>query len=133
MYEKEIEAQTKKVANYLELLQIEMEKLAAWKCQAALQFLETQSNSKPAPVQEQTAKMTKTVLFKKTGYTVTTEKRRRHFCIKLKIYIKKEDLSYEVVKKHVGIFGQNFKTFGWCNKLSDTTIFNLYKYCRDNY
>ena len=132
MFENEIADAQTMVMTKLQELQVASDMLAVWKTRQALAYNAAQCSASDKIVLPATAKATKTIRFKKTGYTVATAKRKKSFLIFVHTRISTPP-SFEEIKILVKDAADSYATFRWCKGLSDVSILGLYNYCKDNF
>ncbi len=132
MFENEIADAQGVVMAKLQELQMASDILAIWKTRQALAYNAAQCNAADKTVLPANAKATKTIRFKKTGYTVATAKRKKGFLIFVHARISTPP-SFEDVQRLVKDAADSYATFRWCKGLSDVSILGLYQYCKSNF
>lgn len=131
MYEKEIEAANKLMLQKMQELQEACDMLAMWKLKYALAYNDDQMKAKPVEILPATAKATKVIRYKKTGYNVATLARKKTF-LALMRRTTMTMLSFEDTLNFVKVTSEK-ATFRWCKGLSDVSILGLYQYCKANF
>jgi hypothetical protein len=127
---------SKNVATKTAELQKAMEELAIAKILSAIKLGQIGATPEKqvtiAPVEEQTHKCTRVVRFKKTGYTVASNYRRKLFLARMQRngVVPVEQVTFEFVKSCCKAFSISEANFRWAGKLSDVSILGLYNFIK---
>jgi len=128
-------AASKNVAVQTGKLQKAMEELAIAKIFAAMklgQVAQPEDTITISPIEEQTHKCTRVVRFKRTGYTVASNYRRKLFLARMQRngVVPIEQVTFEFVKSCCKAFSVSEANFRWAGKLSEVSILGLYNFIK---